>query len=366
MPQIEVAGLVKRFGSQAAVDGIEFFIPDGSFTTLLGPSGCGKTTTLRMLAGFERPDEGVIRIGDRVVAGGSGSDRFVPPQERGLGVVFQSYALWPHMNVFDQIAYPLRAHRAPRASIRPRVEAMLELVRLPHAADLLPSELSGGQQQRVALARALVIEPAVLLLDEPMSNLDAALRAQMRDELSELHSRVAVTTVYVTHDQGEALALSDQIMVMRAGRIVESGSATSIYDRPRTRYGAEFVGHSNCLQATVQSVDGTGLRAALANGRTLELNAPAGELNTMNAMVLGIKPEDVRVLTPESAGALAINCLAAQVRQCTFLGARTEVLVDCEGVALRASVPGLRGLRAGASIHVSLPRDALFVVQADT
>src|SRR5487761_1163298 len=229
MPDIEVTGLRKAFGSTAAVDTISFTVPDGTFTTLLGPSGCGKTTTLRMLAGLERPDGGEIRIGDSVVFS-SESKKFVPVESRNVGIVFQSYALWPHMNVFDHVAYPLRVRRKRPEDIRRRVRSALELVGLADHMDRYPSEVSGGQQQRVALARALVLDPAVLLLDEPLSNLDAALRTSMRAELSRLHRETGVTTVYVTHDQSEALNLSDQILLMQTGEIVERGSPTEIYE----------------------------------------------------------------------------------------------------------------------------------------
>src|SRR5690349_5350313 len=246
--------IVKRFGRVTAVDGVSFEVKQGAVLTLLGPSGCGKTTTLRVVAGFERPDEGEVDIeGRTVVAPARGA--FVPPEKRGLGMVFQSYAIWPHMTVFQNVAYGLVARRVPAADIRRRVEQALAMVGLAGLGERPATRLSGGQQQRVALARSLVGEPRVLLLDEPLSNLDAKLRERMRVELKQLQKRLGVTTVYVTHDQTEALALSDRIIVMEAGRIVQQGDGREIYRHPRSRFVVDFVGHANLVDGTVTDYD---------------------------------------------------------------------------------------------------------------
>jgi len=357
MPDIKAVGLTKLFGSHTAVDGIDFVIPHGSFTTLLGPSGCGKTTTLRMLAGFERPTAGKIFIGNRIVADGDRTGAFVPPQKRGLGVVFQSYALWPHMTVFEQIAYPLRVKRVRRADIRKRVAAALETVRLSASAQKFPGQLSGGQQQRVALARALVTDPEVLLLDEPLSNLDAELRAEMRDELADLYNRISVTTIYVTHDQSEALALSTQVLVMRQGRIAERGSPQEIYDRPTTSYGAEFVGASNCLPGTLSRTgDNRGI-VGVSNGREFVVDIDSRV--SPGAVDIIVKPEDVKV---RRNGAPAQNGLSGTILHSAYLGLHSELLIECEGVALRAFSPKRDQFAVGEKVTVELPSEALHVV----
>ncbi len=354
MPDIQVRGLSKRFGSYTAVDNIDFVIPHGSFTTLLGPSGCGKTTTLRMLAGFERPTAGSIRIGDRLVADGDRSAAFVPPQKRGLGVVFQSYALWPHMTVFEQVAYPLRVKRIARNEIRTRVRSALDTVRLSTSGEKLPGQLSGGQQQRVALARALVTDPEVLLLDEPLSNLDAELRAEMRDELADLYNRISVTTVYVTHDQSEALALSTQVLVMRLGKIVERGTPQEIYDRPSTSYGAQFVGASNCLPGTLRRTASDRGVVGLQNGRELQVNlGPQPEAGPVDMIV---KPEDVVVgdASQRSANSLAGHGHAQRLSRPALRASRrlrgpVAARLLAEEGAVRGRRKGFRRASAGCS-----------------
>jgi len=248
---IEVEDLVVRYGTVTAIDGISFEVRRGEHMTLLGPSGCGKTTTLRALAGLETPTGGEIRIDGRPVFS-SRQGINVPAEQRRLPMVFQSYAIWPHMTVFDNVAYGLRLRRLPRPEVNERVSAALDLVRLADFAKRSAADLSGGQQQRVALARCLAVSPAVLLLDEPLSNLDARLRAAMRLEIQALQRQIGLTSVYVTHDQEEALVISDRIIVMNAGRIEQIGTAFEIYDTPRNAFVADFVGAANLISGVVR------------------------------------------------------------------------------------------------------------------
>ncbi|MBM2823788.1 MAG: Spermidine/putrescine transporter ATP-binding protein [Thermoleophilia bacterium] len=241
MPDVELVGVTKRYGAVAAVDAIDLEVHPGEFLSLLGPSGCGKTTTLRLIAGFERPDEGEVRIGGRDVSR-------VPPYKRDVNTVFQSYALFPHLSVMDNVAYGLKQRGLGRNERRARATEMLELVRLPGYGDRKPRQLSGGQQQRVALARALVMHPRVLLLDEPLGALDLKVRKELQIELKRIQEEIGITFVYVTHDQEEALAMSNRVVVMNAGRIEQIGAPREIYDRPATEWIASFIGDTNFLQ----------------------------------------------------------------------------------------------------------------------
>jgi iron(III) transport system ATP-binding protein len=254
-PRIEVADLVVRYGDVTAVDSIGFDIAPGELVTLLGPSGCGKTTTLRAVAGLETPSGGTIRLNGNSVYSAS-ERRNVPAEKRGVSMVFQSYAIWPHMTVFDNVAYGLRVRRLPQAEVRQNVERVLELVQMQGFADRPASKLSGGQQQRVAVARAIAFSPSVVLFDEPLSNLDAKLRAEMRVELRELQRRLDITSLYVTHDQEEALAISDRVIVMNGGRIEQIGSPEDIYNRPHSRFVADFVGSANLIEGKVRGPSG--------------------------------------------------------------------------------------------------------------
>ena len=250
-PRIEVSDLVVRYGDVTAVHGINFDIAPGELVTLLGPSGCGKTTTLRAVAGLETPSSGSIRLNGETVYGAA-ERRNVPAEKRGVSMVFQSYAIWPHMTVFDNVAYGLRVRKLPQAEVRANVARVLGLVQMQDYADRPASKLSGGQQQRVAVARAIAFSPNVLLFDEPLSNLDAKLRAEMRVELRELQRRLDITSLYVTHDQEEALAISDRVIVMNGGLIEQIGSPEEIYNRPRSRFVADFVGSANLIKGQVR------------------------------------------------------------------------------------------------------------------
>jgi iron(III) transport system ATP-binding protein len=248
---LQVTGLTKSFESYRAVDGISFDVGAGEFVTLLGPSGCGKTTTLRMIAGLEQPDAGTVQVGDRVLT--SVEQRIIlPPERRGMGMVFQSYAIWPHMTVFENVAFPLQRRKMPPPEIRDQVMRMLRTVGLEGFAERPAPLLSGGQQQRVALARALVSDPVVLLLDEPLSNLDAHLREEMRFEIKEVQARIGITTVFVTHDQEEAMTMSDRVIVMNAGHIEQNGAPRELYEEPRSAFVVNFLGQINHLPARIE------------------------------------------------------------------------------------------------------------------
>ena len=277
---IKLTGLTKRYPGRAvhanAVDGIDLEVPEGSLVTLLGPSGCGKTTTLRVIAGLERADGGVVEIAGKVVSDPA-HGVFVGAHRRPIGIVFQSYAIWPHMTVIDNVLFPLKVARPrpPRAQMRESAMQALDMVGLADFAERPAPALSGGQQQRVALARALVREPQVLLLDEPLSNLDKGLRGRMRDEIRAVHQRLGITTVFVTHDQDEALAVSDEVVVMNGGKIVERGAPHSIYTYPRDGFTARFLGISNSLDGTVEALGADGARVSV--GAHMMLCARPGE-----------------------------------------------------------------------------------------
>ncbi len=302
-----------------AAQDVNINVPEGHFFTLLGPSGCGKTTTLRSIAGLERPNGGTITVGDTVVFSAS-RGIFVPPNRRGFGMVFQSYAIWPHMDVFTNTAFPLQVGKKKysKSEIDAKVMRVLTAVQLDHLRDREATKLSGGQQQRLALARALVMEPKLLLLDEPLSNLDAKLRELMRFELKRLQRELKITTVYVTHDQSEALALSHQIAVMNAGRIQQIGSPREIYERPQTQFVADFVGNTNFVDGTVLSRD--------AEDRYYLIDTELGPLRSYSVetvqpgqkVILSIRPEDVRL--SEQKPAADLNVLQGVVDQKVFLG----------------------------------------------
>jgi len=328
---IEVCDLVVRYGKVAAVRGVSFTVAAGEHLTLLGPSGCGKTTTLRAIAGLEQPESGEIRIDGSPVFASSPRVQ-VPPEKRGLSMVFQSYAIWPHMTVFDNVAYGLRVRKLPSAEIAERVRGALELVQMGELAARSASKLSGGQQQRVALARAFVFSPSVLLFDEPLSNLDAKLRAEMRLEIKELQRRLDITSVYVTHDLEEALAMSDRIVVMRDGVIEQMGTPNEIYDLPRNTFVADFVGSANLIRGRH--------RPDLERDGLVVLETPGGDIVHGTAhgrrvgteALLSIRTVHVRLSRERPAGAL--NVWPATVRRRVFQGDFTQYHVDWSGRSL--------------------------------
>jgi iron(III) transport system ATP-binding protein len=350
---LRVSGLKKRFQTEqragvTAVNDVSFEVETGKLLTLLGPSGCGKTTTLRAIAGLEEPDDGEIQLGSSVVFSGS-KGVSVPSNRRRVGMVFQSYAIWPHMTVFQNVAYPLEGGGVSRNKTRERVARVLGLVGLEDVLDRPAPFLSGGQQQRVALARALVAEPEVLLLDEPLSNLDAKLREQMRVELRAIQQRVGLTAVYVTHDQTEALAISDVIAVMSEGRLVEYGSPGEIYDRPKSRFAAEFIGAANVVPLSDLRSEGGKTRA----------RTPWGDIYFLSdgpkpPRSIVIRPEDFQII-PNGEGE---NIWPAQLEQVIFLGAGYECRLALGGTTLRAQFQRSAALSAGDRIcvHVDIRR----------
>ena len=321
---IRLVELVKRFGEFTAVDGIDLHIPAGEFFTLLGPSGCGKTTTLRLVAGFERPDGGAILLDDVDMSR-------TPPHQRRVNTVFQSYALFPHKSVAENVGFGLRYRKASKADVRRRVAETIELVRLEGMEHRRPHELSGGQQQRVALARALVLEPPVLLLDEPLGALDARLRLDLQVELKRIQEQLGVTFIYVTHDQDEALTMSDRVAVMRGGRIDQCGEPRELYEAPATAFVANFLGASNLIPVEVQ---GTALRLG-----SFTLSAPhaaTAELNGDGAVAM-IRPENVRLREHGSDGE---NLVPGMVEEVVYLGFHQEVRVRlATGALVKADVP---------------------------
>ncbi|BCB77898.1 ABC transporter ATP-binding protein [Phytohabitans flavus] len=365
MATIQLNDLAKSFdGHRYVVDRINLTIEDGEFISLLGPSGCGKTTTLRCIAGLEMPTSGEI-LQDGTPLAAPASRLFVPPEKRQMGMVFQSYALWPHMTAAGNIAYPLRRNsRLPSSKINQRVRDMLDLVGLADCGDRLPSKLSGGQQQRVALARALVNEPRVVLFDEPLSNLDAGLRTQMRRQIRALHDRVKTTTVYVTHDQVEALALSDRIVVMNKGVIQQIGTPREIYTAPANRFVADFIGFDNVVPATVTGSSAAGLTIRLgAAGPQLRTAIPAEHANGAQLDV-AVRASSFRLLPNRPDGS---NGFDAVVERTTYLGEEVEFRLRAEdvGVVVRAADAQSRAAYGGTlpevgdSVHVQVGEEKI-------
>ncbi len=351
MPDVVLENVSRHFGSVRAVDALNLTIRDGEFVTLLGASGCGKTTTLRMVAGLEHNTGGCIRIGGRIV---SDAERgyFVPPDRRELGMVFQSYAIWPHMTVFENVAYPLRVRRRPVDQMKQQVTEALRLVEMDHLADRPAPALSGGQQQRVAIARALVFSPQVLLLDEPLSNLDARLRTQMGDEFRALQRRLGITSLYVTHDQQEALSLSDTVVVMHAGCILQSGSPEEIYLRPLSRQVAAFFGSGNLLEARVagcQSLEDGTWRCDVVGEGWSGACATAGTLQEGRKVLVVVRPENVRLAdaVPRDTAVLAWR---SRVRQCDFRGKHRSVILESGPLAITAEVRAGIVVRTGDTV----------------
>jgi len=364
LSEISISGLSKNYGAAKVIEALDLEVHDGEFLSLLGPSGCGKTTTLRCIAGLEDPSGGEIRIGSETVVD---ADRkwFLPPNRRGLGMVFQSYALWPHMSVFSNVAYPLRLQRRTKAEIKSRTVEALELVGLAHLAHRGTSELSGGQQQRIALARALAGQPRVLLLDEPLSNLDAALRGHMRRELRRIHQEIRRTSIYVTHDQLEAVTLSDRIVVMNKGKIEQIGTPREVFGIPTNRWVAEFVGFDNFLEAEVVGAE-NGMLLARPKGwpeaiACVPSAATAGAVASAQVLVA------VRSSSFQAGQAPGGTAIAARIVDSTYVGDLTEFTLEAHGALLtcrltdRGTAHDVSG--PGASLTVYLPSGSAVVLE---
>ncbi len=340
--------------SVRALAGIDFQVEEGEFYVLLGPSGCGKSTTLRCIAGFEEPTGGVIQIGDQVVF--SDADGInVPPAKRDFGIVFQSYAIWPHMDVFHNVSFPLvhgQGSRPPRREVRERVMRALELTQLQDLADRPAPFLSGGQQQRVALARALVREPSVLLLDEPLSNLDAKLREEMRMQIRDITKRLNITSIYVTHDQLEALTMADRVSVMSTGEIMQEDSPLEIYKHPAGRFVAQFIGVANLIPGRIESVDDGHMGRVATSVGVFDCTLSGG-LRGGDQVSLMIRPEDA-VVQPESTGNSG-NVVCGEVKSVVFVGEMLDCTLSLSGLDMRVKVHPSTTLAAGETVAVHAP-----------
>jgi iron(III) transport system ATP-binding protein len=364
---IRVEGLKKTFKASketvAAIAGIDFEVAAGEMVTLLGPSGCGKTTTLRCVAGLERADGGRISIGDRTVVD-SEANVFVPPHQRNIGMVFQSYAIWPHMTVLENVAYALEGKRFSKADRRRLAMEALTTVKLADLADRPAPRLSGGQQQRVAIARAIVGKPQVLLFDEPLSNLDARLRLEMRNELRRIQRQIGISSIYVTHDQAEALAVSDWIVVMKDGRIVERGRPLDIYRYPRHVFTAQFLGTTNLIAGTVEGVDPTAgwLKVATPLGPVIGVD-PERRLATGAKVKVSIRPEDLSEQRPPSdSGAMPLNMFQGSLVFAIFAGVAVEAEVRCGETSLACLLNREADLTPGRSVTLRGRADACLVL----
>lgn len=343
-------GIVKRYGNLVALGPVRFTVEEGEFLTLLGPSGCGKTTTLHVIAGLLEPDGGRLFMrGADITA--------LPTDERGMGVVFQNYALFPHKTVEENIGFGLRMRRVPKPEIARRVHEMLDIVGLPGVEARYPRQLSGGQRQRVALARAMVIHPTVLLLDEPLSNLDALLRKQMRSELRAIQRRIGITAIYVTHDQDEAFEMSDRIILLNRGRIEQIGTPETLYDRPATRFAAEFIGDANLIEGEIVEIANGVVRIRTAGAGTIPANAGGTGLAVGAAVYLVVRPERVRLsVQPPPDGATLMVTITERV----FAGENVRItLATDSGTALhciKPSLPFYRGMQRGDRVW-ALPEE---------
>ncbi len=358
MPEIQADELSKTFGEQRALDHVGFAVEQGELFTLLGPSGCGKSTTLMSIAGFQQPDEGRIAVGSETFFDAARRLN-VPAERRNLGIVFQSYAVWPHMTVFENLAFPLKVRKVKRGALRARVREILDLVEMRPYEDRYPHQLSGGQQQRVALARSLVYSPSVLLLDEPFSNLDAKLRERARMWVKELQTTLGLTTVFVTHDQDEALSMSDRIAVMNLGVVQQIGTPEEVYRTPANRFVAEFVGRVNLIDGVVASTDGGGAVLAVAGSTQRLMLAASAPAALSGDVTVAVRPEAVTLAAADDVAVNGTNTWLADVHAVAFLGDHYEYDVIADGVQL--TVQNSRRI-AGDRIKVHIPPDACSVV----
>jgi iron(III) transport system ATP-binding protein len=357
MPVIEVDSLTRVYGPVRAIDSLSFDVSEGEILVIVGASGCGKTTTLRCIAGLDVPTSGTVKIDERLVAG---NGTFIPPERRGIGMVFQSYALWPNKTVFENVAYSLLVQGMPKAQIREKVAEAMTLVGLAGKEDRYPATLSGGQQQRVAFARCAVAQPRVLLLDEPLSNLDAKLREQMRDELKNLIKSLKSTAIHITHDQTEAMAIADRIICMRDGRMEQIGSARDLYRMPASPFVADFIGAAAFLNGTVKDHDATG-KVRVAIGQGIDLWAvPAPNGSSDGAVTLCLRPEDVSISVVPRQGP---NVLFGTVTKETFLGDHIEYVIECAGLKIKARSQD--DFAVGSSIYAAIDPNKLVSLARD-
>jgi len=353
LPGVTLRGLSKRYGAGAgvaAVDDLSLEVKPRELVALLGPSGCGKTTTLRLVAGFLTPDGGEIFVGDRCL---SSATSVVPPERRRMAMIFQSYALWPHLTVAQNVGYGLKFKKGlARVERDRRVSEMLKVVQLDGFETRYPSQLSGGQQQRVAVARALVVEPEILLLDEPLSNLDANLREEMRFEIRRLHERFGITTLYVTHDQAEAMVISDRIAVLDRGRVAQVGSAEEIFQHPRTRFVADFIGRTNLVDAVAASSE-------VVTRGALRLHVATASLTPGARVAVSIRPHEI-AFASSSDGRTGDNVLSGRIRRASYLGDAVDYQVEIEGtdVVLRAAAPAALRLKTGEPVSLVIRASA--------
>jgi iron(III) transport system ATP-binding protein len=348
--KIELQDIVKRFGALEAVNHVSLDIRDGELFTLLGPSGCGKTTILRLVGGFHRADQGRILFGDKEMTG-------KPPYERNIGMVFQNYALWPHMRIFDNIAYGLKLKKFPGSEIQAKVAHALGLVNMRGLEKRYPGELSGGQQQRVALARALVLNPDVLLLDEPLSNLDAKIRIQVRAEIRKLQKDLGITTIYVTHDQEEALTLSDRIAVLSQGRLQQLGSPHELYEKPYNPFVADFIGINNLIPGRVKEALDSGRRLIVDSAGGPIACAGDGRLASGNDCMVCIRPETAEI-SLEAASPEGFSSIAGTVSFPSYIGNTIRYDVDAAGITFKVDIQNPRDhqpLAVGTNVFVRFP-----------
>ena len=355
MSIVQISNVNKHFGAHHALKDISFSIDEGQFVTFLGPSGCGKTTTLRLIAGFLQPDTGEVRSKGQVLS----TPKFaIPPEERHMGMVFQNYAIWPHMSVFENVAFGLNLKRTDKRTLASRVEAILDTVGLSGLGNRHPGQLSGGQQQRVALARSLVVEPSILLLDEPLSNLDAKLREHMRSELKALQRRTGITFIYVTHDQTEALSLSDKVIVFQNGVVQQVGTPQEVYNQPSNLFIADFMGALNKIDGTIIGREGARLKVKSGN---IHFEAvPSACLADHSQTTLAIRPEAIIL----DVSGERPNTYASKVIDAAFLGNTIEYVLDVQGVRLIAQASPASPFIPGRNINVEIPPESCVAMAA--
>ena len=359
MATVEIQNLTKRYGDFLAVDDVSISVPAGEVCTLLGPSGCGKTTTLRCVAGLETADVGRIIV-DGVTVSDAETGTFVPPERRGLGMVFQSYALWPHKSVFENLALGLRISGRGRGEVADKVAEVLAVVGMEGAENRFPAQLSGGQQQRIAVARALALEPKCLLFDEPLSNLDVLLRDRMRFEIRDLLTKQGITALYVTHDQTEAMVISDTVCVMNKGRVAGQGSPAELYDQPSSRFVAEFFGRTNLLPLDRAASRPDAGIVVTTGGLALASRDAPRLVDTSGELTIAVRPESIRIVEAPDE-----RSFDACVHACAHLGPNTDVEIEVKGHRLSVLVAGRLHLKAGARVGACVSADDVMIISGD-